>query len=235
LPFDKPEPPLFLERFEEERVPEKGTLRLLARVTGNPTPVITWLRYVQQKQQHSCLVEQILTLFHGMLHHKQFRHKFVRYTEEVLCSRIMLQRVLCSRMMLQRVLCSRMMLQRVLHSRIMLQRVLCSRMMLQRVLCSRMMLQRVLRSRIMLQRVLCSRMMLQRVLCSRMMLQRVLRSRIMLQRVLCSRMMLQDMIFMIIRTDPYLFIWCRVWWKLHSVNESYLDVPCKEQCTIPCE
>jgi hypothetical protein len=44
LPFDKPEPPLFLERFEEEKVPEKGTLRLLARVTGNPTPEITWLR-----------------------------------------------------------------------------------------------------------------------------------------------------------------------------------------------
>lgn len=79
LPFDKPEPPLFLERFEEERVPEKGTLRLLARVTGNPTPVITWLRYVQQKQ-HSCLVEQILTLFHGMLSQKRFRHTFVRYT-----------------------------------------------------------------------------------------------------------------------------------------------------------
>jgi hypothetical protein len=65
LPFDKPEPPLFLERFEEERVPEKGTLRLLARVTGNPTPVITWLRYVQQKQNY-CLVEHILTLFYGM-------------------------------------------------------------------------------------------------------------------------------------------------------------------------
>lgn len=81
LPFDKPEPPLFLERFEEERVPEKGTLRLLARVTGNPTPVITWLRYVKQKQ-HSCLLEQILTLFHGMSSHKWFRHTFVRYTEK---------------------------------------------------------------------------------------------------------------------------------------------------------
>jgi hypothetical protein len=65
LPFDKPEPPLFLERFEDERVPEKGTLRLLARVTGNPTPVITWLRFVQQKQ-HFCLVKQILTMFLGM-------------------------------------------------------------------------------------------------------------------------------------------------------------------------
>ena len=47
LPFSKPEPPLFLERFEEEKVPEKGTLRLLARVTGNPTPKISWLRYVK--------------------------------------------------------------------------------------------------------------------------------------------------------------------------------------------
>jgi hypothetical protein len=81
LPFDKPEPPLFLERFEEERVPEKGTLRLLARVTGNPTPVITWLRCVQQKQ-HSCLVELVLTLFHGMSSHKQFGHTFVRCTEK---------------------------------------------------------------------------------------------------------------------------------------------------------
>ncbi|PSN52174.1 Titin [Blattella germanica] len=44
LPYTKPEPPLFLERFEEEKVPEKGTLRLLARVTGNPTPKIMWLR-----------------------------------------------------------------------------------------------------------------------------------------------------------------------------------------------
>lgn len=76
LPFDKLEPPLFLERFEEERVPEKGTLRLLARVTGNPTPVITWLRFVQQKQ-HTCLVEQILTFFHGMSSHKRFGHTFV--------------------------------------------------------------------------------------------------------------------------------------------------------------
>jgi hypothetical protein len=69
LPFDKPEPPLFLERFEEERVPEKGTLRLLARVTGNPTPQITWLRYSQQKH-HAYLVEQGLTSFHGVSGHK---------------------------------------------------------------------------------------------------------------------------------------------------------------------
>jgi hypothetical protein len=48
LPFDKAEPPLFLERFEEEKVPEKGTLRLLARVAGNPIPVITWLRCSQK-------------------------------------------------------------------------------------------------------------------------------------------------------------------------------------------
>lgn len=38
------EPPLFVERFEEQNVPEKGVLRLSAKVTGNPTPEISWLR-----------------------------------------------------------------------------------------------------------------------------------------------------------------------------------------------
>lgn len=40
----RPEPPLFLERFDEKKVPEKGTLKLEAKVTGNPTPKITWFR-----------------------------------------------------------------------------------------------------------------------------------------------------------------------------------------------
>lgn len=40
----RPEPPLFIERFQEQSVPEKGTLKLYARVTGNPVPEVTWLR-----------------------------------------------------------------------------------------------------------------------------------------------------------------------------------------------
>lgn len=39
-----PEPPLFLKRFDEKKVPEKGVLRLEARVAGNPTPEISWFR-----------------------------------------------------------------------------------------------------------------------------------------------------------------------------------------------
>nr|CAD7570417.1 unnamed protein product [Timema californicum] len=38
------EPPMFVERFQEEKVPEKGTVQLVAKVTGNPIPEITWLR-----------------------------------------------------------------------------------------------------------------------------------------------------------------------------------------------
>lgn len=44
LPGTKPEPPMFVERFQEQRVPDKGTLRLMARVVGNPTPDIAWFR-----------------------------------------------------------------------------------------------------------------------------------------------------------------------------------------------
>lgn len=40
----RPEPPLFMERFDEKKVPEKGTLRLEAKVTGNPVPQVTWYR-----------------------------------------------------------------------------------------------------------------------------------------------------------------------------------------------
>lgn len=35
---------MFLERFDEKKVPEKGTVRLEAKVTGNPTPKVTWFR-----------------------------------------------------------------------------------------------------------------------------------------------------------------------------------------------
>lgn len=38
------EPPLFIERFQELTVYEKGTIKLYARVTGNPVPEIFWLR-----------------------------------------------------------------------------------------------------------------------------------------------------------------------------------------------
>lgn len=38
------EPPFFIERFEEQIVPQKGDIVLPAKVSGNPTPEITWLR-----------------------------------------------------------------------------------------------------------------------------------------------------------------------------------------------
>lgn len=38
------EPPLFIERFQELTVSEKDTIKLCARVTGNPVPEIFWLR-----------------------------------------------------------------------------------------------------------------------------------------------------------------------------------------------
>lgn len=37
------EPPMFVERFEEQNVPQNGTIRLPARVVGNPEPEIEWL------------------------------------------------------------------------------------------------------------------------------------------------------------------------------------------------
>uniref|UniRef100_A0A1B0CIW0 Titin n=1 Tax=Lutzomyia longipalpis TaxID=7200 RepID=A0A1B0CIW0_LUTLO len=38
-----PEAPFFVERFEEQSVPQNGTIRLPARVLGNPVPEILWL------------------------------------------------------------------------------------------------------------------------------------------------------------------------------------------------
>lgn len=38
------EPPLFINRFQEITVKEKGIIRLNAKVTGNPVPTITWYR-----------------------------------------------------------------------------------------------------------------------------------------------------------------------------------------------
>lgn len=37
------EPPFFIERFEEQAVPQNGEIILPAKVSGNPTPDITWL------------------------------------------------------------------------------------------------------------------------------------------------------------------------------------------------
>ncbi|XP_031619546.1 titin-like isoform X3 [Contarinia nasturtii] len=38
------EPPFFIERFEEQTVPQNSEIILLAKVSGHPTPEITWLR-----------------------------------------------------------------------------------------------------------------------------------------------------------------------------------------------
>lgn len=38
------EPPLFIHRFQEITVKENGTIKLTAKVTGNPVPTITWYR-----------------------------------------------------------------------------------------------------------------------------------------------------------------------------------------------
>ncbi|CAG9840238.1 unnamed protein product, partial [Diabrotica balteata] len=38
------EPPLFVKRFEEQTVPQKSPLTLKAKVVGNPTPEVYWLR-----------------------------------------------------------------------------------------------------------------------------------------------------------------------------------------------
>lgn len=38
------QPPFFEERFEGQTVPEKGTIVLPAKVSGNPVPEVTWLR-----------------------------------------------------------------------------------------------------------------------------------------------------------------------------------------------
>lgn len=42
-PSGNAEPPLFVERFEEQNVPQKGVIRLPAKVTGNPVPEVEWL------------------------------------------------------------------------------------------------------------------------------------------------------------------------------------------------
>lgn len=42
-PSDNGEPPLFVERFEEQTVPKKSTIRLPAKVSGNPVPEVEWL------------------------------------------------------------------------------------------------------------------------------------------------------------------------------------------------
>lgn len=39
-----PQAPMFVKRFEEQIIREKGTIRLAAQVVGNPIPTITWFR-----------------------------------------------------------------------------------------------------------------------------------------------------------------------------------------------
>lgn len=39
-----PQAPLFIERFQEQTVKEKGTITLIAKVTGNPVPIVSWFR-----------------------------------------------------------------------------------------------------------------------------------------------------------------------------------------------
>lgn len=51
------EPPFFLERFEEQIVPQNGEIILPAKVSGTPTPEITWL-YNNMPLQPSDRVEQ---------------------------------------------------------------------------------------------------------------------------------------------------------------------------------
>jgi hypothetical protein len=41
----KPEPPMFIERFEEQKVKPNAVIQLAAKVTGNPQPEIAWFRY----------------------------------------------------------------------------------------------------------------------------------------------------------------------------------------------
>lgn len=53
-----PEPPFFVERFEEQYVPQSGTIRLPARVSGNPVPEITWL-YNNRELESSDRVKQV--------------------------------------------------------------------------------------------------------------------------------------------------------------------------------
>lgn len=44
MPSGAPEPPLFTKRFQEVTVPQNGTFELVAKVTGNPVPEVSWLR-----------------------------------------------------------------------------------------------------------------------------------------------------------------------------------------------
>lgn len=39
-----PQAPLFIERFQEQTVKENGTITLIAKVTGNPVPIVSWFR-----------------------------------------------------------------------------------------------------------------------------------------------------------------------------------------------
>lgn len=57
IPSGAPEPPLFTERFQELTVPQKGTFKLVAKVTGNPVPEVTWLRNNKPLEKSPNIIE----------------------------------------------------------------------------------------------------------------------------------------------------------------------------------
>ncbi|XP_011496107.1 PREDICTED: titin-like [Ceratosolen solmsi marchali] len=57
IPSGAPEPPLFTERFQELTVPERGNFKLVAKVTGNPIPEVTWLRNNRPLEKSSDVTE----------------------------------------------------------------------------------------------------------------------------------------------------------------------------------
>ncbi|TGZ48419.1 hypothetical protein DBV15_02782 [Temnothorax longispinosus] len=57
VPSGAPEPPLFTKRFQEIIVPEKSTFKLVAKVTGNPVPEVTWLRNNKPLDKSANIIE----------------------------------------------------------------------------------------------------------------------------------------------------------------------------------
>ncbi|KAG8287915.1 hypothetical protein J6590_027253 [Homalodisca vitripennis] len=61
-----PQAPLFVERFEEQNVKEKGTIRLVAKVTGNPVPIVTWFSIKNEGNWND--VKNELTIANQLFH-----------------------------------------------------------------------------------------------------------------------------------------------------------------------
>lgn len=55
----KMEPPLFIERFEKTTVKQNETIKLCAKVTGTPTPEVTWLRNNKPIQLSDRIIPEI--------------------------------------------------------------------------------------------------------------------------------------------------------------------------------